>query len=209
MKEKHLLVFNSVFILFVVLFSMSMTAQKYTMICDCESGPKTNFNTYWFTFTDSRVNGGSVIYPSKASEGSFTVPGGRDGSANALKITYKLDKKNWKYDPFIGFGFALSKDGTPIDLSKSEGVEFWHKGAALTFSAKIQSPKKGNDYSFSVPKHDKWEKVTIRWKDLSQSQWGDKYPWDASKVTKFQWKVKGATGNTGEVYLDQIRVYEQ
>jgi hypothetical protein len=205
--------FETLIFICLVTLSFNIKAQKSVLICDCESGQKTNLGSMWYSFTDENVKGASVVTPHTEGGQLFkTTAGGAAGTANSAMITYKLDKGAWKHSPFVGFGFFLSRNKKPLNLGKTTGVEFWHKGAAVNFSVRLQRESKVvqyNDHAFKVSAHKEWTKVTIRWDQLKQPKWGEQFPWDGTKVTQFIWRVNGTTGEAGKVYIDEVTVFER
>jgi len=178
------------------------------LIDDCEDGDEThNLGGEWYTFDDSENKGESVVAP---ETGSFVMnSGGANGSSKSAGITYTLDKGNNLYDPFVGLGVALTAKQTAYDVGKSTGISFYHKGDGFTLEVALSIITNYQNFSISVPSHSAWTACTIDWEDLSQPDWGDnnKYvEWNPAKVVKIQFKVAGKTGDSGNLYIDDLAI---
>lgn len=183
-----------------------------TLISNSEHEELTLLNTQWYSYNDNGNGGASTVTPlgGETEEEAFVMTaGGADDSYNASKINFVLDKGTLSQDqsPFVGMGFSTTTDDTGLDLSGSDGVSFYHKGAACEFKVPLEGNiEQYNFYSISVPSHNEWTKVTVLWPNLEQSPyWGVQVPWDASKINKMQWQISGESGS-GELWIDEVSV---
>ncbi len=187
------------------------------VVDDCEDGDNQTFlRSFWFSYTDVKDTGKSTITP-YLTDSTHVVPsvmtaGGCNGSKSAMKVTYKLDKGKFKYQPFVGVGFTLDPDRKSIDVSSSTGFRFTYKGTfgkTDTCSLKLECDavtELGANYSYTlVPKTD-WFEVQVLWADFLQPKWAKPVTLDKTKVPKIQWQIQGNTGSTGELWLDDIHL---
>ena len=177
-----------------------------TILADCETD-KCLLGGPWYNYNDKSQNAASTISPTNASD--MVVSGGENGSA--IKVSYRLDKGSYQYDPFIGFGFnfyeATNEDNNVIetlDCTGATGISFYHKGTAVTFL--IKTPGTGGNYhGFSVDAHNDWTPVTVTWDKLDQEPyWGTETTFSEKEIYGLQWQVKGSTGTSGDVWIDEV-----
>ena len=185
-------------------------SDKSTMIADCENGNFTNLNTPWYSFTDNSQEGASTITPLEGSEFVMTK-GGAEETENAVMVTYELDKGDYIYDPYVGFGFNLcnTPDGSiiPMDLTGSTGISLYHKGNGVSVQISLATVIDYNNYSFGgITAHEDWEKVTINWDDFFQASWGEQIEFDPAMITQIQFQITPSSGKSGSVWIDQIRL---
>jgi endoglucanase len=100
------------------------------MISDAESANKTNFiqgrGGYWYTFLDTKDNGGSDVWPlSGALGGTFEMSdGGAAGSAHAARMTGPNGGGDVVY---AGMGLNFVDPKGTYDASQFGGIAFWAK----------------------------------------------------------------------------------
>jgi endo-1,4-beta-D-glucanase Y len=192
--------------------------QATDMVDDCEDGDNQTFlKSFWFSYNDVKDTGKSTITP-LLTDSTHVVPdvmtaGGSNSSTKAMKVTYKLDKGKFKYQPYVGVGFALNPDRKSIDVSSSTGFRFSYKG---TFGSKDTCCLKlecdaiteaGADYSYTLAPSTSWKEVQVLWADFLQPQWATKpTALDKTRVPKIQWQIQGNTGSSGELWLDDIHL---
>ena len=177
-----------------------------TILADCETD-KCLLGGPWYNYDDKNSNAASTISPSNASD--MIVSGGKNGSA--IKVTYRLDKGSYQYDPYIGFGFNLY-EGTDenkgvyetLDCTGATGISFYHKGTAVTFLVKTPGTG-GNYHGYTIDAHNDWTPVTITWDKLEQEQyWGTSVDFSEKNIYGLQWQVKGSTGTEGDIWIDDV-----
>lgn len=184
-----------------------VNASSSVLIDDCNDGNNINaLGGQWFTYTDIADAGKSTVTPASAS---FTMTGaGYNGSAKSAQITFVLDAGSCTYCPFVGIGFNTTAAETALDMTGTTGVSFYHKGAGFIPAIALSTITNYQNFEApAVPTHTDWTLVTINWNTLSQPDWGtsNKYvSWDASKITKMQFKVTSAAAGTS-LQLDDIK----
>ena len=60
-------------------------------------------------------------------------------------------------------------------------------------------------YYFSQP-YPEWTLIELSWSDFEQYSWGEKVDWDLKKLTKCQWKVQEPDGESGQVWVDEVKI---
>lgn len=190
-------------------FSNTSVANTLTdgfVLSDSENGEYTNLKTSWYTYTDNDAGGNTTVDPLTTDTDPFTMSaGGAAGTANAAKIEFKIDNGSLEYDGFAGLGFALMEDETAYDLSEATGIAFWHKGSNCYFEVQLSTITDDCNFNIEVSSHDEWTLIEVPFSDLAQYTWGKVVAWDASKVTKLQWKPQKANSTaTEELWIDEV-----
>ena len=180
---------------------------KGLLIDDFEDGDNQSLQGefYWYTYNDN--NGGSD--GDGASE--IKTPVGEDGYPIARKtdngtnyawaVYYALDKGEYAYDPYVGWGVTLDTD---VDYSRFGGITYWYKGGAHEVHIETSDV---TDYDVHLaklkPSAAAWTKAVIRFKDLTQGGWGKKVAFDPAHIEKISFQAKG-DGKIDSVLIDNI-----
>jgi hypothetical protein len=194
---------------------------EVAMISDGESDNKTSFidgrGGYWYTFLDTKDNGGSEIWPtSGALGGTFEMsPGGANGKGNAARMKGKIGGADIVY---AGMGANFVDPKGTYDASKYKGISFWAKkgpGSIGTVRLKVpdaQTDPDGklcsqcfNDHGMTFEFTDVWTQYTVPFKAMKQEDWGPKDAGiDATKIygVQFQVNVKNAEF---DIWVDDIQ----
>jgi endo-1,4-beta-D-glucanase Y len=201
-------------------FDMNITATfkdeaAMDLIDDCEDGnAKTFLKSSWFTFNDSGSGGRSTITPLTSNKVAFKMTEGGYNSDYAAKVTYKLDKGGFSGDPYVGMGFNMKSNASPVDISASTGMRFYYKGTFgdTTCALKIESEavtEPGANYSYFLKPSTSWKEINITWDDFTQPKWTTKpVKLDLSVITTLQWQIQGKSGASGELWLDEIHLLD-
>ncbi len=192
------------------------------MISDGESANKTNFiegrGGYWYTFDDSKDNGGSDIWPlAGAKGGTFEMSeGGANGSAHAARMKGSVGGADIVY---AGMGMNFVDPKGPYDASKYGGIGFWAKKNTPESTGHIrlkvpddQTDEAGkkchqcfNDHGLDLNLTTDWVYYTVPWRAMKQEDWGPKDSGiNPSKIygIQFQCAEKGAKF---DVSVDEIQ----
>ena len=188
----------------MVRMSVKNTLVTGTILADCETNV-CSLGGSWYTYDDNNQNAQSTISPKESSD--LIVAGGQSGKA--VKINFSLNKGGYQYDPFVGFGFSLlSNDAQTYNCSNTTGVKFYHKGSAISFQVKIPNTQ-DNYHAVDVQQHSDWTPVEVKWSDLQQENgWGNQISFNAAEVLGMQWQIKGSTGQSGEVWIDEVMLMD-
>ncbi|HEV8549350.1 MAG TPA: carbohydrate binding domain-containing protein, partial [Polyangiaceae bacterium] len=161
------------------------------MISDGESANKTNFTQgrggYWYTFLDTKDNGGSEIWPtSGALGGTFEMSdGGAKGSGgHHARMKGSIGTSDIVY---AGMGMNFVDPKGTYDASRYQGIAFWAKknpGSTPNVRLKVpdaQTDPDGkschqcfNDHGFNLVLADDWQLYTIPFTSMTQEDWGPK-----------------------------------
>ena len=117
------------YIIFVSCFYIGLivNAQNSLLIDDFEDSNIANLkNGYWYTFNDNSDGGKTSITPSNWQTEGF-VSGGYK-SNKMLKVNVNLEKANYQWDPYYGFGTGIPAS---TRISDYDGISYWHKGCLL------------------------------------------------------------------------------
>lgn len=205
---------------FKVTYDMTVTAnfkdeRGGDLLDDCEDGDGlTRSGIEWFTYTDVADDGASTISPETIEDELQLemTSGGYSNSDYAVKVEYSLNQGGFEYDPFIGVGFALNEEQTGADISMSTGISFAYKGtfgSGDTCALKCESEavtESGASYSYTLPPSTEWTEIMIQWDEFLQPKWAEPVDLDLSVVPKIQWQIQGLTGDSGELWLDDIHI---
>ena len=191
------------------------------MISDCESANKTNFiegrGGYWYTFLDTKDNGGSDVWPlSGALGGTFEMsPGGANGTAHAARMRGTVGGGDVVY---AGMGMNFVDPKGTYDASRYKGIAFWAKknpGSTGNMRLKVpdvQTDPDGkickqcfNDHGMNFQLTDDWTLYTVPFKSMKQEDWGPKDSGiDPSKIYGIQFQVN-EKGAVFDISVDQIQ----
>ncbi|AZQ64068.1 carbohydrate-binding protein [Flammeovirga pectinis] len=185
--------------------TITVVPENATLVADAENNGITKLNTEWFALDDNGNGGASTITPN-ATPLPMTS-GGAVSTSNSVEVSYVLNEGTLEFNPFVGFGFPLSEEGTGReDIASSTGISFWHKGDAMIVKVPTTSITDFDYYASPVPAHADWTMVELSWNQFSQAGWGDAVSFNATDVTSIQYEVQGPTGTAGTVAVDEIKI---
>ena len=190
------------------------------MISDGESANKTNFiagrGGYWYTFLDTKDNGGSEIWPtSGALGGTFEMSeGGAHGSEHHARMRGTVGGGDIVY---AGMGLNFVDPKGVYDASRYRGIAFWAKknpGSTPNVRVKVpdvQTDPDGklcrqcfNDHGYSLVLGDDWTLYTIPFAEMRQEDWGPKDGGiDPARLYGIQFQVS-EKGAPFDISVDQI-----
>jgi hypothetical protein len=175
-------------------------------ISDCESANKTSFvegrGGYWYTFLDTKDNGGSEIWPlAGVLGGTFEMSeGGAIGTAHQARMKGKIGGGDIVY---AGMGLNFVDPKGAYDASRYGGVSFWaKKNPGSTGQVRLKVPDAQtdpdgkqckqcfNDHGLNLDLYDEWTFYTVPFKSMHQEDWGPKDGGiDPSKLYGIQFQV--------------------
>ena len=81
------------------------------LVDDFEDGDNlSKINDYWYTYNDND-NGGASIITTPLNEEENIIPGRvNNGSNYALQVNYTLDRGDYEFDPYVGWGVQVAPD---------------------------------------------------------------------------------------------------
>lgn len=167
---------------------------------DFEDGDNTtSLGEGWFWYTDKSNKGASTISTPKG-DGDIVPSATDNGSKNALIIKFSMDRGEYQFDPYVGWGAGI---GGGVDCSKLTGIKYRYKGSQHFVQIEISDVTDSDQYRYSVPKSDSWTEITIDFGKLEQEGWGKAVPFNAANINKIAFQEKGDNG-TGEIHIDDI-----
>lgn len=153
----------------------------------------------WYSYFDTE-NGG-------LSAGTVSFPEtGYNGSTGALLFEYTFDQGELSYEPYVGIGVNFIMAGEPLDLSDYSGIRYVYRGGAHTVRLQTTDVTDYDYHGFRVAASSDWTSVAIPFDLLSQEGWGEDIPFDLTHVKDITFHLKGATGQTGSLLLDDIAI---
>jgi len=209
---------------------LNMLAGNETILDDCEDGNEfNNVGGIWFSFNDSpdqekacKKGTTSSITPLSSRNNPLQMDSpGYDRTGYAVHATYKLGSNytpynggscaEWTNPAYVGIGTWVDDDETnTMDWTGGTGVTFWYKGPACTFQIIISEVTDYCFHKFDVPATPSWDKITVKWNQLSQPTWGKAVDFSAKHVQKLQWQFEtGTTGNSGasgDIWIDEVHI---
>lgn len=159
------------------------------MIDDFDDGSiESLLGTTWYTYDDGENKGASVIEMPVNAEGASATIGEGYNSPYSLSINYSLNKGDYEYDPYVGWGIQFP---ATFDFSHIGGISYWYKGGKHTIRVETSDVKDYDVHQAAVKAARVWTKVTIRFKDLVQEGWGEEVDFIASNITAVSFQAKG------------------
>jgi endoglucanase len=162
----------------------------------------------WFSYDDSSNSGASTVTITE-EDGNVTATGEGYESEHSLSVSYALDKGESEYEPYIGWGVNLGADeDTPYDASGFGGITYMYKGNAHIMMVQIFDVTDYDDYHVDVPAADEWTRATLPFTEFAQWGWGRPVAFNRENVQNLGWQVKGATGDEGDILIDDVGFLE-
>ena len=177
---------------------------KGLLLDDFEDGDNMSLlgENYWYTYDDTDNDGASIILTPLSDEGYPKARRSDNGTNYAWAVYFKLDKGEYKYDPYVGWGVELPDDST-LDYAHLGGVTYWYKGCAHEIHVETSDIKDYDVHLAKLPAARTWTKASIRFKDLEQGGWGKEVAFDAAHLVKISFQAKG-NGKNDSVLIDNI-----
>lgn len=136
------------------------------LLDDMEDGDGgTPIGSGWYTYNDNDNEAASVITTPVDESGNPIASPTDNGSAYAFKVEFTLDKGNYAYDPYVGWGFEVP---STVDVSKYAGIRYSYKGAAHYIHVETSDVLDYDVHLAAVKKSDTWTTVTIDFNNLVQ-----------------------------------------
>ena len=172
------------------------------LVDDFEDGDGgTNIGTGWYTYDDNDNDGASVITTPNISDEGYPLPAATDnGSQYAFQVNYTLDKGEYAYDPYVGWGIQVPDT---LDCTRFGGISYWYKGGKHEIHVETSDVKDYDVHLASVKASRTWTQVFIRFKDLAQGGWGEEVEFDPAHITAISFQAKG-NKIVDSVVIDQL-----
>lgn len=169
------------------------------LVDDFEDGDnESKIGDYWYTYDDKGNNGASVITTPLNDEDNI-IPGRvNNGSNYALQVNYTLDKGEYEYDPYVGWGLQIA----PNDANaRFGGITYWYKGGAHEVHIETSDVLDYDVHLAKMPASRTWKQAVVRFKDLVQGGWGVEVPFEAKNIMAISFQAKG---NRTKVISDSL-----
>ena len=174
------------------------------LVDDFEDGDGVNkLGDGWYTYDDQPNSGASVITTPINDESYPIAAPVNNGSNYAFKVVYSLDRGDYEFDPYVGWGVQI----TPDDANgRFGGITYWYKGGAHEVHIEISDVE---DYDVHLAKFSAsrtWKQAVVRFKDLVQGGWGVEVPFNAKHITAISFQAKGNKSKvmTDSLFIDTI-----
>ncbi len=161
---------------------------------------ETEIGSGWYTYDDASNGGASTIKTPTDAEGNIIAAETDNGSKYAMKVEFSLDKGDYEYDPYVGWGFQVP---STVDVGKYAGIRYSYKGAAHYIHVETSDVTDYDVHLASEKKSDGWTTVTIAFDDLTQGGWGQSVVFNPANVNAISFQVKG-NGKQDSVIIDDI-----
>ena len=169
------------------------------LVDDFEDGDnESKIGDYWYTYDDKSNNGASVITTPLNDEENI-IPGRvNNGSNYALQVNYTLDKGEYEYDPYVGWGLQIAPDDANARFG---GITYWYKGGAHEVHIETSDVLDYDVHLAKMPASRTWKQAVVRFKDLVQGGWGAEVPFEAKNIMAISFQAKG---NRTKVVSDSL-----
>ena len=175
-----------------------------TLVDDFEDGDNlSKIGDYWYTYNDND-NGGASIITTPLNEEENIIPGRvNNGSNYALQVNYTLDRGDYEYDPYVGWGVQVAPDEANGHFG---GLTYWYKGGAHEVHIEITDVEDYDVHLAKFPASRTWKQAVVRFKDLVQGGWGKEVPFDAKHIMAISFQAKGNKSKlvTDSLFIDNI-----
>ena len=159
------------------------------LVDDFEDGDNKNkLDNYWYTYNDNDNNGASIITTPLNDEGDIIPATVNNGSTKALLVSYTLDRGDYEYEPYVGWGVQVDPDSAN---GRFGGITYWYKGGAHEVHIEVTDVKDYDVHLAKVAASRTWKQAVIRFKDLVQGGWGKEVAFDAKNIRAISFQAKG------------------
>ena len=174
------------------------------LVDDFEDGDNKNkLDNYWYTYNDNDNDGASIITTPLNDEGDIIPATVNNGSTKALLVSYTLDRGDYEYEPYVGWGVQVDPDSAN---GRFGGITYWYKGGAHEVHIEVTDVKDYDVHLAKVAASRTWKQAVIRFKDLVQGGWGKEVAFDAKNIRAISFQAKGNKNKTisDSLFIDNL-----
>ena len=168
-----------------------------------DANHESKIGDFWYTY-DDKDNGGASSIVTPLNDDGDNMPGRvNNGSNYALQVNYTLDRGEYEYDPYVGWGLQITEDSAN---GRFGGITYWYKGGAHEVHIEVSDVKDYDVHLAKVPASRSWKQAVIRFKDLVQGGWGEEVVFDAKHINAISFQAKGSKSKvmTDSLFIDNI-----
>ena len=168
-----------------------------------DANHESKLGDFWYTY-DDKNNGGASSIVTPLNDDGDNMPGRvNNGSNYALQVNYTLDRGEYEYDPYVGWGLKITEDSAN---GRFGGITYWYKGGAHEVHIEVSDVKDYDVHLAKVPASRSWKQAVIRFKDLVQGGWGEEVVFDAKHLNAISFQAKGSKSKviTDSLFIDNI-----
>lgn len=171
------------------------------VVDDFEDGNNENFlGNFWYTYDDAS-NGAKSTITTPVDEAGYMLPGpANNGTSYAMVVHYTLDKGDYEYDPYVGWGTEVTVDSTNARFG---GISYWYIGGAHEVHIETSDVTDYDVHLAKVKASRVWTQAVIRFKDLAQGGWGKEVEFNAAHIRAISFQAKG-NGVVDSVIIDNV-----
>ncbi|MBN2715079.1 MAG: hypothetical protein JXX14_04440 [Deltaproteobacteria bacterium] len=179
--------------------------QLALMLDDFEDGDNLSLlGGDWYWYTDENNNGASTLTVSQNEEDEMVMDAAGYESTTALMASWALDKGDYEYDPYVGWGVNCGDETTPFDISGYGGITYMYKGDIHAVIIETTNIIDSDFYKLVVAASAEWRRIDIPYVLLAQEGWGAPAVFTPESVKAISFQAKGTTGNTGTLTIDNL-----
>ena len=168
-----------------------------------DANHESKLGDFWYTYDDKDNGGASSIVTPLNDDGDIMPGRVNNGSNYALQVNYTLDRGEYEYDPYVGWGLQITEDSAN---GRFGGITYWYKGGAHEVHIEVSDVKDYDVHLAKVPASRSWKQAVIRFKDLVQGGWGEEVVFDAKHLKAISFQAKGSKSKvmTDSLFIDNI-----
>lgn len=160
----------------------------------------------WYDYNDG-PGGNSTIEITRNEDG--TLQGEGFASDHALRAEFSFDQGTLTYPPYVGFGATLGDSDGPFDLSEYSTLQYVYRGAAHSVRLETYAVEDYDFHVFAVPASTSWKVAELPLALFTQEGWGTKVPFDPADIAAISFHVRGATGESAFLEIDDLGAVEE
>jgi len=185
-------------------------ATVVTLIDDFEDGDVTPLlGGGWYSYTDLANGGGSVLtFGGESVEGDgVLIQGEGFESERSLLLEFALDQDTLSFAPYVGLGVWLVPPSEPLDIGGYVGLTYTYRGSAHRVRIETFAVTDYDHFGVDIGASTEWKTIELPLAQFTQEGWGTAVAFDKTDVGNISFQIRGATGDTGTLELDDLGWY--